>query len=800
MSALDNVLGRLGNVRQEGDGHKARCPCPDHGQGHGDRNPSLSIGADDEGNVLLRCFAGCPTEAVVDAMGLKMGDLFKNRNGSRRGGSHAFPKQRSTGQPATLANYVAYLELPESFLKGSGLREYRHLGEPAVSMPYLDETGEEVLLTRSRVSLTGSPKVKTRKGDKHRLYGLWKLEEAREADYVWVVEGESDSQTLWYHGEPAVGIPGANGWKAEWASDLEGVGKIYVVVEDEAGEALWCKLAATPELRERLYRVEFEGVKDVSELHTQDPKRFGERLEAARKVARPTGEPGDDWEDPAPLPDGLPPVAPFDPALLPDALRPWCEDIAERMQVPLDYVAVGAVAVAASLVGRRVGIRPKRYDDWLVVANLWVGIIGPPSAMKSPALAEVVKPLDRLVAEAREAHEGALADHAAEAEAIEAEKAAMKKAIDAAAKKSVETGDRSRLDNLIDRRRNMVIPSEPKERRYKTSDTTIEKLVEILRDNPSGILVQRDELTGWLRGLDRQGREVDRAFYLESWNGTGSYTVDRIGRGTLHVEALCISLLGGIQPGPLRSYVYGASRGGEGADGLLQRFQLLVWPDPPSGPWRNVDRYPDGEAKNRAYAVYEALDVLDPEKCGAVAEREGDIPTVGFSPEAQGVFDAWRHELEAKLRNGEASEAFVSHLAKYRSLMPSLTLVFHLVGTADGTADAGGRVGVASAARAAAWCEYLEGHARRVYASGENPPLEGARALLARIRKGDVKDGDAVRSVYRGRQWSRLSTSEEVNAAATLLEDYGWLRVEKAETGGRPTTLLRLHPSLKEEI
>jgi hypothetical protein len=261
-------------------------------------------------------------------------------------------------------------------------------------------------------------------------------------------------------------------------------------------------------------------------------------------------------------------------------------------------------------------------------------------------------------------------------------------------------------------------------------------------------------------------------------------------------------VLGGIQPGPLRSYVYGATRGGEGADGLLQRFQLLVWPDPPKGAWRNVDRYPDADAKNRAYAVYEALDGMDPGEVGAVPDElvtDGGVPSAGFSPEAQDLFDRWRHELEAKLRGADASEALVSHLAKYRSLMPSLALVFHLVGIADGTADAEGQVGAASAARAAAWCEYLEGHAHRVYASGENPALEGARALLARIRKGDVKDGDAVRSVYRGRQWSRLSTAEEVGAAASVLEDYGWLRVEKAGTGGRPTTLLRLHPSLGKE-
>lgn len=55
--------------------------------------------------------------------------------------------------------------------------------------------------------------------------------------------------------------------------------------------------------------------------------------------------------------------------------------------------------------------------------------------------------------------------------------------------------------------------------------------------------------------------------------------------------------------------------------------------------------------------------------------------------------------------------------------------------------------------------------------------------LLLRIRKGDVGDGATVREVYR-KQWTRLSAPEEVSAAAAVLEDYGWLRVEKVETGG----------------
>jgi putative DNA primase/helicase len=256
MSALDKVLERLQNVRQQGEGYRASCPVPAHGQGNGDRDPSLSVTVGDDGRVLLNCFAQCEKETIVEALGLSMADLFESHNGHGGGGSYTSHKARSTDQPCTLENYAQYVSLPVEFLKGLGLKEYSHLGEPAVSMPYLDERGENVLLTRSRVSLTGKPKVKTRKGDKHRLYGLWKLEEAKEAGYVWLVEGESDAQTLWYHGEPALGIPGANGWKATWASELEGFDQIYFVVEDEAGEAYWQKFAATPEIRERLYRVE----------------------------------------------------------------------------------------------------------------------------------------------------------------------------------------------------------------------------------------------------------------------------------------------------------------------------------------------------------------------------------------------------------------------------------------------------------------------------------------------------------------------------------------------------------------
>jgi hypothetical protein len=504
----------------------------------------------------------------------------------------------------------------------------------------------------------------------------------------------------------------------------------------------------------------------------------------------------DMWEDPVPLPEGLPPVSGLDHTMIPKPLRGWIVDVSERMQIPPDFAAAGSVIVAGSLIGRKVGIHPKRHDDWLVVPNLWGAVVGRPSLMKSPALAEVMKPLTRLIAEAYEEYREAKLSYEKDVMIAEATKAASKDELKRAAKEAVRSGDRSKLEEIACRSQDTEGPEEPVLKRYKTEDATVEKISELLLENPRGILVHRDELSGWLRNLEKQGREGDRSFYLESWNGTGSFDVDRIGRGSLHVPALCLSILGSIQPGPLATYVYQATKGEKGDDGLLQRFQLLVWPDAPSA-WRNVDRWPDVEAKNRAYQVFRHLDALNPEDFGASGEDEEGIPAVRFTDDAQDIFDQWRNELEVRLRSIELPPALESHLAKYRSLTPSLALIFQLIEFVDGIGE-GGAVGIKPTLQSVAWCKYLETHARRLYSSAENPAVEGARALLERIRKGEVGDGDSTRSVYR-RHWTKLSTPDEVSSACVVLEEFGWLRIEAVKTSGRSTIRLRLHPTLREQ-
>ena len=102
-----------------------------------------------------------------------------------------------------------------------------------------------------------------------------------------------------------------------------------------------------------------------------------------------------DWPDPVDLPSGLPPVAPFDYGMLPLKLRMWVEDMTERMQCPPDYLGVTSMVALGTVIGRKLGVRPKKQDNWAVVPNLWGMCIGPPGVMKSPAQNEGLGPLKR---------------------------------------------------------------------------------------------------------------------------------------------------------------------------------------------------------------------------------------------------------------------------------------------------------------------------------------------------------------------------------------------------------------------
>lgn len=507
---------------------------------------------------------------------------------------------------------------------------------------------------------------------------------------------------------------------------------------------------------------------------------------------RRTAQPEAPWQNRVPITEDSSFVPALPAGLLPEALRLWIEDTAERASIPLEFVAVPALVGLGAVVGRRLGLRPERFDDWTVIPNLWGGIVARPGMLKSHAVKEALAPMGPLEAAARERFERERLEAEAQQEVLKAQLSGVKRPKG----DGFPRVDKEEVAAVLKE----LEASKATERRYRTSDATMEKLGELLRENPRGMLLYRDELAGWLRTLDKAERAGEREFFLESWAGDGSFTFDRIGRGTVHVPALCLSVVGGIQPGKLKAYITEALVDGAGADGLLQRIQLLVWPDG-AAPWRRPARWPNQEAKQRAFQVFAALDGFPPEHLGAERDAfggEGAPPYLKFDPEAQALFDSWRQELEARLRSTELEKtpAFLAHLAKYRSLMPSLALLFDLADRVTGTRPEAGGVTLGAARRAAAFCEFLEAHARKVYAHELAPGDAAARLLASKIDAGAVHDGDTVRAIYRP-QWAGLSTPETVWAGLSRLQDLGWVRIEERPTQGRTGEVVRVHPDLR---
>jgi putative DNA primase/helicase len=456
------------------------------------------------------------------------------------------------------------------------------------------------------------------------------------------------------------------------------------------------------------------------------------------------------------------------------------------MQVPLDFFGCAALVSLAGVVGRQLAIRPRLRDDWTVVPNLWGAVVSPPGCLKSPALAEAFAMTRQLEAEAGKEHGKALDDYAVEEQLTRSREKTTQKKVDAATAKGNDTEARALLKGLAE---SAVEP--PVRRRYRVNNFTVEALGVVLRDNPQGgVLADRDELRGLLARLDSEEHAEERAFLLECWNGTGAYTWDRIGRGTL-TSTTCASLFGGIQPGPLRDYLHHAVKGGKADDGLLQRFQVTCWPDFTTG-WRDVDRGPDTAAKAEAVEVFRRLDRIDSHAYGA--NTDGEIPWVRFAPAPFELFSEWRAGLEVRVRAGEEHPAFIAHLAKYRSLFPSIALLYHLV---DGTP---GPVGEVAAVAALAWTEYLEAHARRLYAPALEPGVEAARELDRHLSRGDLAGVVAERGGFRARDiyqkgWRLLDNAGTALALDTL-EDLHRVTATEEDTGGRKTTLYQRHPAL----
>lgn len=506
-----------------------------------------------------------------------------------------------------------------------------------------------------------------------------------------------------------------------------------------------------------------------------------------------------EWAKPTPLSKLLPSVQSLPLEMIPLPFRAAIADVADRMNVPLEMVAVPQIIAAGSLIGRTLGMRPRQYDDWTEYANLWGVVIGRPALKKSPALRYGLKPFRCVERQLHEAFVEAEADRAPKRHVIELDIARIERLIKTA--KTITSKGDLPPDDLVERlraqeaNRSKLIAPEP---RRSATDVTPEKLADLHADNPRGMLLINDELVAMLREFDKVGRENSRAFCLAAWAGNVAHPIDRIGRGSTFVPGLCLAIIGTATPGAMRVYIREAQGTAAGADGLLQRFQLMIWVDELL-PFRHVDRAPDADASKRVRDIFLQIERLDPPSFGAWSDGDDDPPFVRFDAAGQRLFDQWYERQDGIVRACADMPALESHLAKYPKLFAALALIFHVTsGLAIGVLT--NRVGAEAAALAANWCDFLEQHARRVYAEGGTTPVE---SFADHLLRGTVPDGMSLRDVCQ-RRWSGLTSTKAVRDAANTLVEAGWIRLHQVPAGASggcpPSPQIFVNPEIREGV
>jgi hypothetical protein len=228
-------------------------------------------------------------------------------------------------------------------------------------------------------------------------------------------------------------------------------------------------------------------------------------------------------------------VPDFPLEILPAPIARFVTEQARVIGCDHSALAMACLAGFSGALDHRFRLKMMRHGTWYVSSRLWVLLVGDVSVKKTPIINAALAEIETIQGELQKEYKRQYAEY--------------KKA-------------------LSDK--NDPKPEEPeKPQRYISTDTTVEAIADILSRSPRGILIKRDELSGWLGSMEKYGgtggANSDRAFWLQSFNG-GCYTVDRIKRGETFIENLSVCIIGSIQPEKLGE-IHGLT-----SDGLMQRF------------------------------------------------------------------------------------------------------------------------------------------------------------------------------------------------------------------------------------
>ena len=557
------------------------------------------------------------------------------------------------------------------------------------------------------------------------------------AGLLYMAEGEAKADKLASWGLLATSL---KDWRVDFSPFVAGRRVIVLPDNDDTGENLASRTVAMLEqagARPTILRLpDLPAKGDILDWHGT-PDELQQLAASLLDVTAEWPQPVNLWarfQEP-PLPTGL----------LPELIEQFAVRQGAIMGADPAGLAMAALTVCAAAIPDSISVQVKRNDPtWRENARLWTALVGPPSRKKTPIFKAALAPI-------RSIDNALMQSYMKQQQEVDALPPAERKAA-----------------------------PRPKQRRLIISDATIEAAQEVLRDSPDGVLSEQDELSGWFGSMDKftpgKGSQADRAFWLKAFNG-GTYNLNRIARGASQIPNLSISLLGGIQPEPIRKLAADTVD-----DGLVQRLIPVILRPSEVG----MDVPADGVVT--AYdALVRKLHLMQPMVHLGHGQSNRAMP-VQFGYGAKEIRERLEREhLELVEALETTSPKLASHYGKYDGLFARLCLLWHCIEHPDEGVPRM-EIGKETAERVAQFMvDFIRPSAVAFYAgllgmSAGHEDLVALASLIVAKGLDEVRARDAQSST----QSFRSMTADQFRVLCEKLEAFSWL--ERREPGPKSST------------
>ncbi len=345
----------------------------------------------------------------------------------------------------------------------------------------------------------------------------------------------------------------------------------------------------------------------------------------------------------------------FPIAALPVTVRAFCTEAAQALQAEPDMLALFALGHISGAIGYTRVLDLKR--GWQPAANLWIAAVADAGLLKTPSLKAAGGPLDR--------HQEALLDRYDEAERVYQQELGIWERATTA-----ERGGK---------------PVPPQARQHTISDITVESLVTLLNRSPRGLILSRDELSGWIRGMGeyKGGGGHDRADWLSTWS-MAKLIVNRqraeLSARPLSVWRPWVAICGGLQP-----FVLAEMRANESQDdGMMDRF-LFGFPSAVQRKWnRDTISRDTQDAYEEMFQSLLNLEMDIDQVSGKLFPR-----AIPMSPEAVEAWEQMYNEHHAEVAAPDFDTRLSGAWSKFDEQAARIILVLYCARVAEGTVPAG---------------------------------------------------------------------------------------------------------------